>query len=698
MAFPMLGLVPSSPARSISTTSTKSSTDPAVTLSHGTPMLKISSKKIKQVVVKLQNGTISWTSRRGTQVAITSIRELRLGQPPSSLYASPRWITIVYVRSGQWKVLHLIALTDDVYDAWVKTLRTVVAETSDRLIADLEPTDPDMVWIRQLWPNGSTTLDPDQARALCKQIGLEIPDGQVGGCIDIDYFWQLIRDAQRRPEVDALHAALSGGSALDRARVDVFLRETQKLDPAEIFDQFAEDGIWAPESLIRFLKSSANASDRPMDLDQPLQHYYISSSHNSYLVGEQWRGESSVEGYIRILLAKCRCVEIDVHDGEVEPVVYHKMSLTSRASLRDICQAINKYAFVTSPLPVIVSCEVRCSVEQQERLAAIAREIWTDKLVSCAPDGWDELPSPNQLRYKILFKAKLPSPKIGSALDPQNVASDSVSSSTESDSNLSRFTRRISFRSDHAEQHGFAPSLADLLVYTKGVPYQGFSKLHTYAPNEQFSVSERTANRIIKETKADWVKHNLTHLSRVYPKGPTRLMSTNFDPVPYWSAGCQLVAMNWQTLDHGAILNHAMFDQTQGYVLKPLALRQKVLEAATAYKLDVRVISGQRLPLAPDLHVEVSVMDQTSRTQPLRGQAMNPLWNEHHPFKLTATPSSLSYTFLRIEIKNTKTMLARWIRPLADLPRGYRHLPLYDQLFTKFVFATLFVRIDLEEL
>lgn len=35
------------------------------------------------------------------------------------------------------------------------------------------------------------------------------------------------------------------------------------------------------------------------DMSQPLCHYFISSSHNTYLMEDQLRGHSSVEGYIR---------------------------------------------------------------------------------------------------------------------------------------------------------------------------------------------------------------------------------------------------------------------------------------------------------------------------------------------------------------------------------------------------------------
>ena len=161
------------------------------TLAKGVPMLKISSKKIKQVIIRIEDGAITWASGKGSKgkstslirttfalsrsVPIEHVRELRLNQPPTDAYPSTRWITVIYVRNAQWKALHMTALADDVYTLWVNTLTSLVSETSDRLVSQVTPSDPDMMWIRQLWPAGAKVVDFGTAAALCGGLGLVIP-------------------------------------------------------------------------------------------------------------------------------------------------------------------------------------------------------------------------------------------------------------------------------------------------------------------------------------------------------------------------------------------------------------------------------------------------------------------------------------------------------------------------------------------
>ncbi len=68
-------------------------------------------------------------------------------------------------------------------------------------------------------------------------------------------------------------------------------------------------------------------------------------------------------------------------------------------------------------------------------------------------------------------------------------------------------------------------------------------------------------------------------LLRIYPRG-SRVNSSNYDPVPLWLAGCQLVALNYQAEDRPLMLNRAMFRQNGGcgYVLKPQVLRNNQTE------------------------------------------------------------------------------------------------------------------------
>lgn len=128
------------------------------------------------------------------------------------------------------------------------------------------------------------------------------------------------------------------------------------------------------------------------------------------------------------------CNAVDCWNGPEEPVIYHGRTMTSKIKFKDVVKAINDHAFITSELvinnthiqlsscninlafnnhicisigrySVVLSIEQHCDIKQQKMMAQILRDIFQDKLLTepLEPEA-EDLPSPNQLKGKIIIK------------------------------------------------------------------------------------------------------------------------------------------------------------------------------------------------------------------------------------------------------------------------------------------------------
>lgn len=254
-------------------------------------------------------------------------------------------------------------------------------------------------------------------------------------------FFNLYKNLTQRSEVEKVYDELVGTSKrrlMSTSQLVDFLNKTQR-DPRlnEILHPYAntarardliqeyepnkfnaQKGQLSFDGFLRYLMSEDNPImahsklDLCDDMDQPMSHYFINSSHNTYLTGHQLTGKSSVEIYRQSLLAGCRCVELDFWNSRTEePVIVHGYTFVPEICAKDVLEAIAETAFKTSDFPVILSFENHCNPRQQAKIANYCRDIFGDMLLDRPLDSHPlesglDLPPPAALKRKIIIKNK----------------------------------------------------------------------------------------------------------------------------------------------------------------------------------------------------------------------------------------------------------------------------------------------------
>ncbi|KAI5249966.1 phosphoinositide phospholipase C [Aureobasidium subglaciale] len=390
--------------------------------------------------------------------------------------------------------------------------------------------------------------------------------------------------------------------------------------------------------LLKYLGSDESNAMASVALDatHPIADYFISSSHNTYLWGNQLYGKASTKAYQKVLERGCRCVEIDVWDGDDSDSETSDSSADSDSDAENeggikklsrkfkdkigLSKAKAEPQSKEKPVPSSTSPEhdsvgqagLRRTVPKTEPRVlhghTATKEISFRAVCATIRDyaftasdlplivslEVHACPAQQQIIVDIMKESWAAYLVDLNAVTGHEISLPTLESLRKKILIKVKYTAPeaakgtgpvvVSSNADPesesedesqetpAKKSHIISALASMGVYTRGCHFKDFDQPEAKLPNHIFSLSESKIIDVHKRDHSALFRHNKRFLMRVYPKG-MRVSSSNLDPAPFWRMGAQIVALNWQYINAATMLNQAMFHATGGWVLKPEGYR-----------------------------------------------------------------------------------------------------------------------------
>ncbi|XP_046469716.1 1-phosphatidylinositol 4,5-bisphosphate phosphodiesterase gamma-1-like [Neodiprion pinetum] len=265
-----------------------------------------------------------------------------------------------------------------------------------------------------------------------------------------------------------------------------------------------------------------------------------------------------------------------------------------------------------------------------------------------------------------------------------------------------------------------AKEMSDLTIYCCTVSFDKESIVQNgFVCHQMSSFQETRAQKLICTLENKFfLKYHQFQLSRVYPAG-LRFASSNYNPVPLWNSGSQMVALNYQTGDKYMQLNQGKFRENGkcGYLLKPEFMKKdhfdpydkNTLIDVDTLKLKLIIIGARHLRQLPkglgypsvDIEIIGTDFDTGAHnkytTQTVENNGFNPIWDECCEFEV----DNPDFAMLRFVVHDESVFgegifNGQATYPVRCLRSGFRSVPLQNKFSEEMKFASLLVHLTIE--